>query len=480
MNKQYTAFDFTLTDGVSIVNNKATITKKRDDLRLHLPFNDDLTDTSKYNKEVSSSSGTDNFVTGKVDKAIQVLYTNGYMSYPVNAFADVFNEDQAFSVAFWINADRYTGRTQVVLSHGYKSGITYPYFRIFMPHDRTYMKFTFNNDGTYRTDLQYNFDFSTSGWKHIVLRYDGSRLYTAGHLDLFVDGTDVTSSCTLTDNIGNNTFLKPDVPLTLLNFNPATGANANACEAKIDDVRVYSSALSQTEIDIIYNSGDGTEDNMVQTGLYKIEQKDYFNEPYLKQYDSLSNVITGDIKYTIILPDGKEYYTPDGSTLAETDGTNRNTITEMSTYISNLFRDYKLNTYLNYENIGDTIPAFTSYDLEYQKRASAEFTLTVDDNTIQKKTFMVGEKKSLKVKYEFEDASPVNIYDADTINIAFIKNDETILSWNKEDLVFDSLSSFFFDIDFSNMNIGEYFIIIEVKTTDKFIDISKNIQIELI
>jgi len=41
----------------------------------------------------------------------------------------------------------------------------------------------------------------------------------------------------------------------------AGGSSTTACTGGLDDIRIYSKELSQDDIDLIYNSGSGTEDD---------------------------------------------------------------------------------------------------------------------------------------------------------------------------------------------------------------------------
>jgi len=323
------------------------------------------------------------------------------------------------------------------------------------------------------TDVQYDYDFANNGWTHCVFTYDGSGIYNSDHFKIFINGADVSSSCIYDHHIGNNDFASTADFYVGNNYGLLNGTRSI-----IDDFRIYSTALTQAEIDILYNSGSGTEDVIKQYGVYKLEQREYFKEPYLKTYNDFDPVYTGNIEYTFILPDEKEYYT-DGTNLFSYDGTTRSSQAEITQYLTNLKEPFKLNVYMNYPNISSTVPEFTKYDIDYTIRVSKDFTITVDDDTQDKKTFQVGEKKLIKISYQFDDGTPVNIKDGDTINVAMVKNDTTVATWTKEDLLFEGLSTFYLQLDFSGLQIGSYYLVIEIKNGNTFIDISKNIIITL-
>ena len=89
------------------------------------------------------------------------------------------------------------------------------------------------------------------GWTHVSITYDGSSNLSG--CKIYINGTlDVTgSSSSITSTVLNN-------------YAFVWGASSNgslATPATYDDTRIYSRELDQSEVTMIYNSGNGTEEN---------------------------------------------------------------------------------------------------------------------------------------------------------------------------------------------------------------------------
>lgn len=90
-------------------------------------------------------------------------------------------------------------------------------------------------------------NFTTNTWKHVAFTYDGSK--TVAGVKIYIDGSEVTSTTT-SDLLGSNSITST--------ANMAIGARAAGAayfDGTIDDVSVYSTELSSSDITDIYNSG---------------------------------------------------------------------------------------------------------------------------------------------------------------------------------------------------------------------------------
>ena len=233
-------------------------------LVVHLPFEGNVNDV-KNSLTGGVPSGTTSFVEGRKGQAYQGS-ANGFISYsnpgPLAALT-------SFTVSFWINTSKHDGGVQGVFALAKQDGSFWSNFFMMIegnnsPENKMFMKFHFEDNtapfiehwiepfGDFRPDDMYN------GWRHVALTYDQATSKVA----FFVNG----QKRNLPPNAEDRKADPSNTPLGALSFKNATkfviggmqnhlGAPFNAPEVwmlnytgKLDEFRIYSSALTAQEI----------------------------------------------------------------------------------------------------------------------------------------------------------------------------------------------------------------------------------------
>ena len=230
----------------------------------HFPFENSVAD-AKGSVTGGTASGTTSFVPGRKGQAYQGS-TNGFIGYtnpgPVAGLT-------SFTSAFWINTAKHDGGAQGVFALAKEDGSFWSNFFVLIEgnnstSNRMFFKLHFekNNapfvehwvepNGDFRPDDMYG------GWRHVAWTYDAA----TSKVGFFINGTKRTlppGSDTRVADAGGT-------PLGPLNFKNPTkfviggmqnhmGAPFNAPEpwmlnysGKLDEFRIYSKALSETEL----------------------------------------------------------------------------------------------------------------------------------------------------------------------------------------------------------------------------------------
>ena len=192
--------------------------------------------TVTYNTSSSGSSVCPNTSTQSVEIAVAGIANNYSMNFdPASSdyisFPDISLTGE-FTVSFWMNADAFNG---VIIGDSANAN----WLRI---------------DSTTQTDLKINNQtkvewesgatFTTGGWQNVVLRRDSSNVCT-----IFRNGTHYTSnSPTMTGTFG---------PLNRI----GQKAGINYFNGKMDEVAIWDTALTSTQIQSIY---DATSNNLTK------------------------------------------------------------------------------------------------------------------------------------------------------------------------------------------------------------------------
>ena len=170
--------------------------------------------------------------------------TNDYMSVPdADAFSlgDGLGTDSAFSISAWFNAD------SIGTFHIATKDLTYSNREwAFRTVSSKLHFFAFGTGGGY-IGRNYSTTLSTGQWYHAVVTYDASK--ASSGLKLYLNGTRVDDGdyASGTYGAGRNTS-------TLVRVGSQEGGNSYS-NGKIDEVSVFSSELSASNVTSIYNSG---------------------------------------------------------------------------------------------------------------------------------------------------------------------------------------------------------------------------------
>ena len=214
----------------------------------HLKFNDDVTDSANSNN--GTVTGTTTYVAGKVGKAFS-FNGSSYVTLANESNFD-FDRTDSFSVSFWMK----TSTSQDIKMLLGKSELNTTGWHVWLRQGSgstgdIHFNLT-NTDATNELEVRIQslatFD---DNWHHVVFTYDGTSDVTGvtGYFDNSVISNGTVSN-TLTSSILNN------LPVSI---GDTPNGGARDYTGSMDDVRIYSRELDQSEVTMIYNSGTGTE-----------------------------------------------------------------------------------------------------------------------------------------------------------------------------------------------------------------------------
>lgn len=156
-----------------------------------------------------------------------------------------FERTDAFSISCWV-ARGTTGANHTLVSKMASTGNQRGYFLFISSGNK--IRFFLRTDTSFtsqRLTAESASSITDTNWHHILVTYDGSSA-TSG-INIYLDG--VAESLTLTGTLS----------ATIQNNNPfnigARNNSINLANADIDEVSVFNTELSVSEVTTIYNSG---------------------------------------------------------------------------------------------------------------------------------------------------------------------------------------------------------------------------------
>ena len=208
-------------------------------LKLHLKFDDSYNSSTPNNVNLSLISGTISYVDGLIGKSAR---PNNARLRIINPSQIITEGETEISITFWVN--------NLTSSNGYQYITRYLQGNIFVlynyPSDATYQQIAIGVEGK---SIWYNVGDITQ-WTHIAFtcKQDDYNLY--------INGINVNSSA---NSIQGTTNL--DTGFTHENdvweiFNIATGGTYT--KGDFEDFRIYNKALTQSEINTLYNVANYT------------------------------------------------------------------------------------------------------------------------------------------------------------------------------------------------------------------------------
>ena len=213
------------------------------------------TNTTNVIDSVGSNTGTAQQNTDQLDTTGKIngaLTFNGSSDY-INCGSDnSLRPTAAISIALWAYIDLTAIGANIVymVNAGYfTGGVSMHLDNRGEPHGVASVRFivqgTENNTGWIGADN----NVSTTGWYHIVGTYDKD-LGGIEEAKLYINNVKVATA-DFSETIGT-----PTSPLYIgSNWTPGS-----FWKGKLDDVRFYNIGLSADEVSLLYNGGDGTED----------------------------------------------------------------------------------------------------------------------------------------------------------------------------------------------------------------------------
>jgi len=340
-------FDYTISDG-----NVA------DDIA-RLKFEDNLLDTSTSGGNDGTFVPTPSppppeYVDGNPGLGRALNVNSAFQVDLANEATFDFAETQPFSISAWFKTTVSTN--QVIVAKSVALGTLSSGYAVY--HDTTKLNF-FILDGTGNLlRVSTGSPFNDGQWHHAVATYDGSGLESG--MKLYVDGVLLgftTSTTAITSGILNND------PFTI----GAESDGDNKFPGQIDEVRVYSRAISQNEIEKLFNgstdtaivvNSDGTNPlTLVSSGTNKITDPQFSPDGsqivFQEQIGAFRNVwkVNSDGSgLTQLTTDNQgevPSFSPDGSKIAfqknnkiavmDPDGTNVQVLTSFSAAIDWVF-----------------------------------------------------------------------------------------------------------------------------------------------
>lgn len=178
--------------------------------------------------------------TGGSEYSLELDGTNDYGTIGTN---QLVNTAAAFSISFWTKIDSYPGG--------------YPYiFTLKSDQSEAFIIGCSNQTGYAGLffGLPTSTDFSTnsssvstdllSGWRHICLTFDGVSRTAASSYTLYINNTSTSfADTTGFSSVGNSSYVGTSSALT------------SFYDGKLDEVAIFGSELTSTQVNTIYNSG---------------------------------------------------------------------------------------------------------------------------------------------------------------------------------------------------------------------------------
>lgn len=202
-----------------------------------------------FNNNTNDESGNNNHGTPTNVSFVEDRFGNSHSACEfdgtsiIEANDESFDFDTQFSISFWIKTtstqtdERWFYKNDALPDRAWffslnKDVSTLGQFTLFYSYDGTNYKY-FNSTST---------DYNDGNWHHVVLTFDGNSGVIRIYKDNILDGEDLSAYNTVNQNNKVLTFSPLD--------KPGIGI--------IDDVRIFSRALSSTEISELYNEENTT------------------------------------------------------------------------------------------------------------------------------------------------------------------------------------------------------------------------------
>ena len=218
------------------------------------------------NDEIGSVNGTKNNVLlttdrfGNTSHALEFQNNNSYVDVRDNF--DLFSTpDTVFSFSFWINSFMpvNTNLSQIIIGKYGNSTCNPPengreLFISILPNQRISFNYFSNLRSSTQKTIQSNSTINDTCWHHVVINYNGSINSNDGldRVKIFIDNVEESTTLVVNNGIAGNI----QNGISHLGMGMSLNSNGQPCshqfEGKLDDVRIYSKALSIQEIDSLY------------------------------------------------------------------------------------------------------------------------------------------------------------------------------------------------------------------------------------
>lgn len=238
-----------------------------------------LTDNLVAYWKLDESSGNASDSSGN-SKTLTNVNTVSYSSAKINNGADFgssntnkrlsINDDLGIdggniSISFWVkmNTEISSGFITLIQHGGVSSYVNDTVWYDYGGGTRK-LSFFRQRQNVNGTKIDYNITLGTDNWYHIVYTYDGTNLRG------YINGSLVAGPTSASGNGNAGTIDCFNVGALY-----AYGGYEKFSSAKIDEVGVWSRALSSTEVSTLYNSGNGLQYPFTTTNIKTIMGLDY-------------------------------------------------------------------------------------------------------------------------------------------------------------------------------------------------------------
>jgi len=202
--------------------------------------------TGKYVNSLGDVNTQDRTVVGKLNKALNFDSSlQDYISTQPNTILNFSNgiNDLPFSVSFWMYCHNVSAIKRVIRKNGSAAANWELLFLVAGELD-----FYLWDTGSYICKRTAAGVIQTNRWYHVITTYDGSA--TTGGMHIYLDGSLADSTATLVGYVKMNNDSAPFY----------MSYPSDSFDGYMDQIVVFDKALSDIEIEALYNLGRGTVD----------------------------------------------------------------------------------------------------------------------------------------------------------------------------------------------------------------------------
>jgi len=220
----------------------------------HYKMNDSAASTTVIDSSTNGHDGVSNVNTNTYSTTGQINEALNFQASEFITIADDpdFDVSDKLSVIMWTNLNAVANNRNFVSKYNTSGNNREWLFAITgISGSQAKLKLNLSSDGAVGTTAVCTTDnlvVTTSTWHNIGFTYN------AGTVKIYVDGVSVPFTVT-----------NASIPTTLFNGTQhieigAVESGFDKINGKLDSIYIFDSELSQSDIDILYNSGSGTED----------------------------------------------------------------------------------------------------------------------------------------------------------------------------------------------------------------------------
>ncbi|MHA1876717.1 MAG: LamG-like jellyroll fold domain-containing protein [Promethearchaeota archaeon] len=248
--------NFNIGDDIIIyVSDSSDIGKKSS--IAHYKFNDNSSDDNvldfngNHNGILNGGNNTEDISeAGKINRALHFDGSSDYVK--VDYDSELYSDEMTFS--FWVKSDKSNYAVNGVVIGMWDYSNNNRQWNILIGSGDDKYKISVSNDGSASETLDTNISVDTD-WHHFAFVVDNN----AKTWDWYYDGEKQTTITATKSYTNQNSFL------VIGNLD----GGSFGFDGLMDDVRLYNSKLSTTEIEEIYNSGSGSEDYIMNGVIFR-------------------------------------------------------------------------------------------------------------------------------------------------------------------------------------------------------------------